>query len=271
MIDEVIYVNQTDINKYESVSNAIDYAWLETELRKVQSNYIDKILGDALANELKRLIYIDMIKPNITASIASNVLTVTNHSGALIAVGDEITAQAKLRAIEKLKPLKYKLEPTAEDLTKIAALEAEITLYPKNNTKIKTFLTGVGGVGTYEIEIEGNATVNQTLASKDLELINDNVRLISKIANPLITFAIMNSFSTLSMRLTAQGLIKNTSDKFEVIELEGITYRKGELRTQGNIALENLQKFLEINYLIYPLYVRKDNCNNNFQQSIYFY
>lgn len=279
MLEEVRYITKQEISKYESVSNGIDYDWFKPNIIRVQRNYIDRILGFELAQELQLLLYIEKLKPVITADVVSNVLTVTTHSGALITVGDELVSPFKAQTETKLEKLLYKENPTATDLADIAALELILQGLEKNNTKVTAILTGTGGVGTYSIEIEGNTTEIQNLASQSFYLINANERLRRKLAPTLITWLIYTSLDDLWAKMTAQGLVFAETDKVKSVDLSGVTYKKTTLEAQANIENKNLIDFLEFNYLKYPKYVLQADINSdccikpktNYSNGIYFY
>lgn len=220
---DTIFLNQKDLADFSAANNNIDVNLYRAFILPAQQNYIEKVIGKDLHNELQRLIYIDLLNPKIVGVITANSLNVTFQEGSLIAVGDE------LQGIDIL-----------------------------NNTKIKTFDSGTGSTGTYNIEIEGNATKLQTLTSREYELINDNVRLLRMIKAPLVLYMLYDALPFIWARIGANGVNVNVGSGYNNIEYKDVISMRFDIKTQAELAIAKLKQFLEDNYLLYPLYVKED-------------
>lgn len=231
---DTIFLNQKDLADFSAANNNIDVNLYRAFILPAQQNYIEKVIGKDLHNELQRLIYIDLLNPIITGVITANSLNVTIHSGSLIAVGDE------LQGVDIL-----------------------------NNTKIKTFDSGTGDLGTYDIEIEGNATKVQTLTSREYELINDNVRLLRMIKAPLVLYMLYDALPSIWARIGANGVNVNVGSGFNAIAHSELISMRFDIKTQAELAIAKLKQFLEDNYLLYPLYVKEDTtCGNEKRKTL---
>jgi len=257
MINNIKYINKSDFAEFSQISNNIDWEWLSSNITNAQTDYVDRILSQPLANELKRLIYIQKIQPLITASCSNNVLTVTANVGGSIQVGDEIISIAKIKAEKELEKLLEIQTPNQKDLDRIAVLEAEILTYVKNNSFI------VSGSGPYTIEIEGNESYLQTFASQELQLINDNMRLLQYVKQITVLRTLYVCIPFLWAKVNNQGINTATSDKINAITKTDVEWLIANIENTAQLRESSLVAFLENNQTKYPLYVPLEakNCN----------
>lgn len=111
--------------------------------------------------------------------------------------------------------------------------------------------------------IVGEELMNELYSQKDTNTLTVlNLKLIDYIKRPLVFAMFQNSLATLWMRIENSGITKNISENQESVTVEELGMLENQFKNDFDIEKQKLIKYLDANYLDYPLY-KLTNCNTS--------
>lgn len=107
--------------------------------------------------------------------------------------------------------------------------------------------------------IVGTDLMNELYSQKDTNTLTVlNLKLIGYIKRPLVYAMFQESVPTLWMRIENGGITKNISENQESVTLEEAETLEIKFKNKYEISKQKLIKYLDANYLDYPLYKLTD-------------
>jgi hypothetical protein len=111
--------------------------------------------------------------------------------------------------------------------------------------------------------IVGEELMNELYSQKDTNTLTVlNLKLIDYIKRPLVFAMFQNSLATLWMRIENGGITKNISENQESVTVEELGMLENQFKNDFDIEKQKLIKYLDANYLDYPLY-KLTNCHTS--------